>query len=240
MTAVVDLGEAIELTFTTVPGADVIVNWLDPYQTPVLDSEPVTETPGASGQFPVTLIPSGAAGMWTAQFIASGTTSAIEAYYVRARSLIGPLPLAAVGDVADQFGTLTPAQEGLTAHLVRAGSTLLRLRAKQAGIDIDADLASGALDPEAAALAVTNMVLRVLRNPNGLRSETTGPFSRTYDTTVAAGLLVVSDYDLSIVTPAPVVGENIAALGIGTIRIVPGMAPPVRHTRWRRGPHGWY
>jgi hypothetical protein len=226
MTAVVDTGEAIELTFITVPGATVVVNWLDPYLTPVLDSVAVTESPPASGKFPKTFIPT-SPNMWTAQFIASGTTSAIEEYHVRARALLGPLPFAAVGDVAAQFGSMTPAQAGLTAHLTRAGSTLLRLRARQAGLDMDADLASGRLTHEAAALAVVNMVLRVLRNPNGLRAETVGPFSRTFDTTAAAGLLVVTDTDLSIVTPPPVVPEGVAGLGVGTIRVVPGMAPPV-------------
>ena len=55
-------------------------------------------------------------------------------------------------------------------------------------MNLDADITAGLLDPELAALTVANMVLRVLRNPSGLRAETTGPFSRTYDTTAAAGL----------------------------------------------------
>lgn len=233
MTAVADVGEAIELTFITVPGSIVTLDWLDPNQIPVFSGGAVAEAPPASGNYPKTLIPT-SAGMWTATFTATGPTVAIESYFVRVRALTGPPPLAALGDVAAQYGTMTEAQQGLTVHLVRAASTLLRHRARQMGIDIDLEIAAGRLDADAAALAVTAMVLRVLRNPNGLRAETTGPFSRTFDTTVAAGLLVVTDAELGYVTPVPLVPDGTASLGIGTIRVVPGLAPSwgMRPRRW--------
>ena len=237
MSAVVDLGEAFELTFSGEPGQVVTTSFLDPYQGVVIDGEVVPESGTTPGDYPYVYTPSGAAGMWTVVFTAPGQP---ETYYVRARALLGPLPLAAVGDVAAQFGTLTAAQEGLTGHLVRAGSELLRLRARQAGMDVDADVAAGRISAEVAALTVANMVLRVLRNPNGLRAETVGPFSRTFDTTAAAGLLVVTDYDLAAVTAAPVVPDGIAGLGIGTIRVVPGLAPPVCRARRGWGDRGWY
>lgn len=236
MSAVVDLGEALELTFYGSPGATVTASWLDPYQTAVIDAEVVPESSTTPGAYPQVFVPTGNAGMWTAVFNGPGQP---ESYYVRARPLLGPLPFAAIGDIAAQFGTLTVAQEGLAGHLVRAGSALLRLRAAQAGLDIDQALAAGRINAEVAALTVANMVLRVLRNPNGLRSETTGPFSRTYDTTAAAGLLVVMDYDLAAVTPAEVIADGLGSLGVGTIRVVPGLAPPVRHHRWG-GPYGRY
>lgn len=239
MSAVVDVGDALELTFTTVPGATVTLDWLDPPQVPQISGQVVAENPAASGKFPVTLVADSTPGLWTARFTASGTTSAVEKYYVRALSLAGLPPLAAVGDVADQFGTLTVAQEGLTKYLLRAASALLRQRARSAGLDIDGDVAAGRLDPDLAALTVSQMVLRVLRNPNGLRAETTGPFSRTYDTTAAAGMLVVTDYDLQAITTAEQVPDGLGALGIGTIRVTPGLAP----TPWYRrhgGRHGWY
>ena len=239
MSGVVDVGEALELTFSAPTGVPVNVTWLDPNQGAVLDEQPVPESPSGSGSYPQVLIPT-TAGMWTALF--AGPNLA-ETYYVRARALFGPLPLAAVGDVADQFGTMTAAQEGLAAHLVRAASALLRARAAQANVFIDQDIAAGRLDPELAALTVANMVLRVMRNPSGLRAETTGPFSRTYDTTAAAGLLVVTDYDLTAITTAVAVPDGVAALGIGTIRVVPGMLPDPwykRRDHWLGGPRGWY
>ncbi len=237
MSGVVDVGEALELTFSGSPGAQVLVSWLDPDQNPVIDNEVVLESSTTPGDYPQVFVPT-SAGMWTALFNGPGQP---EKYYIRARALTGPLPLAAVGDVADQYGTLTVAQEGLTLHLVRAGSALLRLRAAQAGLNVDAELAAGTLDPETVALTVANMVLRVLRNPNGLRAETVGPFSRTYDTTAAAGLLVVTDYDLEAVTPAPATpADGLAGLGIGTIRVTPGMAPPRGYRPLPRGGmYGW-
>ncbi len=236
MSGVVDVGEALELTFAAAPGSNVTVSWLDPDQVPVIDGEFVPEVPANSGKFPRTLIPSGP-GMWTAQFNAPGQP---ERYYVRARALIGPPPLAAIGDVGDQFGTMTQAQEGLAGHLVRAASSLLRQRARQDGLDVDVEVRAGRVDAEVAALTVANMVLRVMRNPNGLRAETTGPFSRTYDTTAAAGLLVVTDYDLAAVQPTNTAAmpDGLAGLGVGTIRVVPGMAPPVDRARWLGGPYG--
>jgi hypothetical protein len=237
VSGVVDVGEALELTYTGPPGVEVTVTWLDPAQTVVIDAQVVPESPTVAGSYPQVLVPT-SAGMWTAVF--NGPNQP-ETYYVRARALVGPLPLAAVGDVGDQFGTMTAAQEGLAAHLVRAASALLRARAAQVGLNLDADITAARLDPELAALTVANMVLRVMRNPSGLRAETTGPFSRTYDTTAAAGLLVVTDYDLSAITTAEAVPDGVAALGIGTIRVVPGLAPPVCHRR-RHGwaGHGWY
>src|ERR1044071_4107042 len=119
MATVVDVGDAFELTFSTTTGADVTVTWIDPGDVTVIESQTVPE--GATGQYPVTLTAS-QAGMWTAIFPAAGAVPAVEPYYVRARVVTGLPPLAAVGDVAAQFGTLTGAQEGITAFLLRAAS----------------------------------------------------------------------------------------------------------------------
>jgi len=226
MSGVVDVGDAIELTFSTTPGATVDVSWLSPDQVPVIDAEPVAETPAESGRFPYTLLPT-VAGMWTARFTASGTATAVESYFVRASSITGPPPLAAVGDVGSQYGTLTQPQEGLVSWLLRVASSMIRSRYPA----IDAQIAAGSLDPDVVAAGVANMILRVLRNPGGLRSETVGPFSRTYDTGQAAGLLVITDFEalMFTVTPAP------PPVGVGVIMMRPGLAPVPRglHSDWR-------
>ena len=228
MSGVVDVGEAFELTFAASPGAQVTTSFLNPMQVAVIDGEHVAEVPANSGKFPRTFIPS-SPGVWTVWFHGPGQP---ERYYVRAAALSGPPPFAAIGDVATQFvpgGTLTAAQEGLAGHLVRAASALLRHRARQLGIDLDADLAAGRVDQELAALTVTNMVLRVMRNPEGLRAKTVGPFSRTYDTSAAAGQLVVTADDLAAVAPGEGAEElpaGTAGMGIGTIRVQPTLAPP--------------
>lgn len=233
MSGVVDVGEAFEVTFYAAPGALVTASFLDPDQLPVVDGETVIESPADSGKYPKTFVPS-VAGVWTVLMNAPGQP---QTYWIRARPLLGPLPFAVVGDIVDQFGTMTTAQEGLAGHLVRAASALLRQQVP----DLQGNVTSGKIDPEVAALAVTNMVLRVMRNPRGLRAETTGPFSRTYDTSAAAGLLVVTDDDMAAVTPVeepPPLPDGLGGLGIGTIRVVPGMAPPVDRARWIGGPYG--
>lgn len=224
MSAVVDVGDAFELTFASVANATVAVAWMDPGGTVVLDQDVDESSPG-SGLYPVTLV-TNAPGMWQALFTASGAVTAVESYYVRSRAVTGPKPLAAIGDVTGQFGELTAAQEGITSFLLRAASAMARHNFP----NVDSQLASGRLNADLVALAVSNMVLRVLRNPNGLRAETVGPFSRTYDTSTAAGLLELTGSDGSLLVPPPVSTAGRVG-GVGTIRVVAGLAPPPRRPR---------
>lgn len=217
MSGNVDVGDAFELTFTTTTGAAVTVSWFDPDGTTVLDNIAVTETPAGSGRFPRTFLPN-TPGVWAALFTATGAAVAVEKYYVRALPIDGPAPLATVGDVGAQFGGMTAAQEGLASWLVRAASKIIRSRFPF----IDDQIAAGLVDPDVVALVVTNAVLRVLRNPNGLRSETIGPFSRSWDTSIAGGLLGFSKDELADLTPV-LTGINRA--GVGTIMLRPGLAP---------------
>src|SRR4051812_18377143 len=143
MSGVIDVGEAFELTFNAAPGSEVTATLLDPDQVAVTDAEFVSEVPANSGKFPKTFVPTVKAGMWTVLFYGPGQP---EKYFVRARPLAGLPPLAAVGDVGEQFGPMTVAQEGLAGHLVRAGSALLRQRAKQAGSGLDAGRTPGPVD----------------------------------------------------------------------------------------------
>lgn len=218
MSGVVDVGDAIELTFSTATGSTVLVSWFDPDMAAVVDQVAVTESPAGSGQFPYTFLPT-AAGVWTAQFTASGAATAVERYYVRATALTGLPPLAAVGDVAGQYGSLTAAQEGLVGWLLRAASKMVRARFP----NIDTQLAAGQLDRDVVALGIANMVLRVIRNPGGLRSETVGPFSRSWDTRVAAGLLAITAEEAALFTPVITLPATVNP--VGTIFLRPGLAP---------------
>lgn len=226
MSGVVDVGDAVELTFSAATGADVEVSWLDPDQAPVFEDVTVAETPAGSGKFPYTFV-ADRAGVWTAVFRASGAATQVEQYWIRASAVTGPPPLAVVGDVTSQYGSLTPAQEGIAKWLLRAASAMVRSRFPQ----VDAQITAGLVDSNVVALGVTNMVLRVLRNPRGLRSETTGPFSRTYDTTAAAGLLVMTDEDMQLFIPIPVAPPTLTTAA--TIRVSPAWAPPPSSARCR-------
>ena len=233
MSGVVDVGDALELTFTTNPGATVTASWYDPDMAPLFEDAAVTESPAASGKFPKTFLPD-RPGMWTAEFKASGAATANDRYYVRARSLAGPAPLAAVGDVAEQK-TLSPAEEALAAVLIRSASQMIRARRPS----IDAQIAGAAVSGDLVALAVTNMVLRVLRNPGGLRAETVGPFSRTYDTTYAAGLLVLTPDDEALLDP--VAQEGVAAGPVRMLQARPSLGiAPVRRYGGTSMPDGWW
>jgi hypothetical protein len=90
---------------------------------------------------------------------------------------------------------------------------------------VDVMIADGRLNPDLVALAITNMILRVLRNPAGLRSEAVGPFSRAYDTKYAAGQLVLGEEELGLLTPV-VIDPSLAPFPVGTAWLRPGMAPP--------------
>lgn len=83
--------------------------------------------------------------------------------------------------------------------------------------DIDARIASGDLDADLPRLVAVQMVIRVLRNPDGVRQETVGPSSISYDTSAALGQLVLTDDELAILLPNP------TGIGIGTARIAAGL-----------------
>ncbi len=221
----VDVGDGVELSFEGTTGATVTVSWLDPDLVPVLDAVPVTENPAGSGRFPYTFLPT-APGLWQAVFTASGTITAVERYWIRALSTTGPPPLAVVGDVAELYGSLTPAQEGLVSALLRRASAMVRA----AYPDLADRIAAGTLDADTAAHAVVNMVLRVISNPRGLRSETVGPFTRTYDTQKATGLLALTDAETAMLAP-----RRTNRSRARTIMLRPGLAPaPWSNTDVRR------
>jgi len=67
--------------------------------------------------------------------------------------------------------------------------------------------------PTAASLAVCcAMVLRVLRNPNGLRSETVDDYSYTRDTMLSAGEIYMTRNDIEALTPAQSSAFSIVAV----------------------------
>ncbi len=228
MTAV-DVGDAFELTFTTTAGATVAVSWYDPDLVPVYESVSVPEKSGSPGVFPRTFIAT-SPGMWKALFTASGTATQVEEHWVRATSVTGPAPLAATGDVTALYGDLNAAQEGLVKYLLRAASRLVRKEYPA----IDAQRAAGTLDRDVVAFAVATMVQRVLRNPRGLRGESIGPFSYTYDTQVAAGELAIGPGETRAFSPRPS-GDQVG-YAFGSARITAGLGPPPCPPRW---PYGW-
>lgn len=68
---------------------------------------------------------------------------------------------------------------------------------------VPADMDSGALTSELVASVITDAVLRVLRNPEGLRQESIDDYSWTRDSAVSAGALYFTDAELALLAARP-------------------------------------
>lgn len=122
-------------------------------------------------------------------------------------------PFATVDDVHD-LRPLSGSERGLAQTLLRYASALMRRQVPS----LDARIADGTLDPLLPQLVAVQMVVRVLRNPDGIRQETVGPSSITYDTTQAVGQLMLTAADLATLSPP---GTGFA---LGTRRLGAGLA----------------
>lgn len=100
------------------------------------------------------------------------------------------MSLATVEDVAARLGRETSSEENeLAATLL--GDAELMLRARIPDLLERAAKDSGFAD--LVVMVEANMVVRVLRNPDGYRQESEGGYSYTVDTRAAAGFLTVLD-----------------------------------------------
>jgi len=71
-------------------------------------------------------------------------------------------------------------------------------------------------------LVCVNMVLRVMRNLAGVKTESVGPYAVTYDATVMAGYLTITTSELQLLAP-PMVSTSTPAK---SIRVRAGLASP--------------
>lgn len=231
-----DVGDAIELTYTTAPGATVVMDWIHIPTGAVLQSDIavperiVSGTP--TGQYPITLVGS-LPGMFEAVFTSYGTATTVESYFERFDSVAGPAPLATVGEYTELYGALSAARQAICRALIKRASQLVR----DSYPGIDDRIAVGTVPADSVGLAVLNMVARVMRNPDGLRSQTIGPISRAFDTDVATGMLELTGAETALLEPPTGAGRG-ARGKMGTARITGGMVPPPRTLRrsWSNGP----
>ncbi len=103
-------------------------------------------------------------------------------------------PYAVKEDVAVLYRPLSGPEEAMVTALLEHASAMLRARFP----NLDQKIADGDIDATQAKVAVVNMVLRVIRNPGGLKSETVGPFSRSWDTGSGSGLLQITDAETAL------------------------------------------
>lgn len=94
---------------------------------------------------------------------------------------------ATIDDVRDEYNGEIPADsEAYVARKLAAAELIVQ---RAVGGDIAAYIASGKTSAAEVRLVLCDMVIRLLRNPGGVRTETAGPFSRTIDQSVASGNL---------------------------------------------------
>ncbi len=239
-----DVGDAIELTYATAPNATVTMSWINrATNVVVFDSVSVEEQLGSQGEptglFPVTVVGT-EPGLWEARFTSSGTATNVESFFERFVVSSSPAPLATLTEYQDLYGDLSAARQSTARALLLRASALVRAAFPK----VDERLASGAASAEVASMVVINMVAQVMRNPGGLRSETTGPFSRAYDPEAASGLLQITDTDRSLLADGGLGAVTGGKGKIGTARVGANMAPPGSRPgrRWPRGgsfPSGW-
>jgi hypothetical protein len=94
---------------------------------------------------------------------------------------------AGVADI-EQRWPVPPGQAFVVDELIDEAEHRLTLAAG----DLAARVAAGRCTADAIRYAVRDMVIRVLRNPTGLRSQTVGPFSQTFDATTASARMRVT------------------------------------------------
>lgn len=137
-------------------------------------------------------------------------------------------PLCDTSDVSTQLlRPLTDEAEVIAVEqLIAAASALLRTAAPS----IDTRVARyrlnpqdlTAISPETVAVVVAGVVKRYMRNPEGIASESAGPFSVTYalrSEKDARGVLQITESDLRVLFP------NRKRMRAGTIRTRAALAP---------------
>lgn len=99
---------------------------------------------------------------------------------------------ATVDDVVAEYdGTITDDQ----IEYIDRKLTSAELVVKAVAGDIGARIGSGQTTFEAVKLVLCNMVIRLLRNPEGVRTQTVGPFSVSLDSGASSAQLVITRED---------------------------------------------
>lgn len=107
---------------------------------------------------------------------------------------------ATIIDVAARWRPLTDDETIIGTTLLDDAWALLKLRVP----DVEPRLAAipATLDVVLVRMVIVAMVLRVMRNPDGLRQETIQDYSYTRDSGAASGMLTISGDELDLLTPA--------------------------------------
>jgi hypothetical protein len=101
-----------------------------------------------------------------------------------------------IADLEARFHSFTPAEEITAQALLDDAWAVLLMMVP----DIEDRMTAGTTSIEAAVFVVSSMVLRVLRNPNGVRTWSVDDYSETRDNSLSAGSLYASADELALLT----------------------------------------
>lgn len=101
-------------------------------------------------------------------------------------------------DVAAWWRDLSPEEEARATALLTSASALIRDRVPT----VDDRITAGTLDPEIPKIVAIGATLRILQNPNGVRSWSIDDVTVTYDRSDTAGPLEMhlTDHELDLLT----------------------------------------
>ena len=104
---------------------------------------------------------------------------------------------ATVDDVVSRFRPLTTAEQVVAQTLLGDAWEMLLGRRP----NLEADITSGAISEATVVRVVANMVIRVLRNPDGYLQESIDDYTYRRDAVVSTGLLHLTPDELADITP---------------------------------------
>lgn len=134
---------------------------------------------------------------------------------------------ATVQDVAARWRPLTAQEEAVASTLLDDAWALLKHRVAQLESRLDAVPAT--LDAGLVRMVEVAMVLRVLRNPDGVRQEAIQDYSYSRDPVTASGALAVTVEELDLLAAA---GADSAAFTIRPAYQVPAGSPELVAADW--------
>lgn len=104
---------------------------------------------------------------------------------------------ATVVDVEQRFRPLTPSETTVASTLLGDAWEMLLGRRP----NLEADIASGSISEATVVRVLANMVVRVLRNPDGFLQESIDDYTYRRDAVMSTGLLHLTPDELADITP---------------------------------------
>ena len=114
-------------------------------------------------------------------------------------------------DLEARWRPLTP-QEQINAQAYLADAWWMLTGRRQS---LEANLLAGTVSPGNVTRVVCAMVLRVLKNPDGIAVESVDDYRFTRDSLVSSGLLMVTASELADVTPGVNTYRSVRLIAVG-------------------------